>query len=218
MRNNEEIDREVEQKPYTYFEQQLVQRVHHYYLSEGIGAPCEYVEMIHKIRSSGPNETIHIHLNTPGGRLDTGVQMVNAMRASEAHIMCSLESEAHSLGTLIFLAADEFLVHDNCMMMFHNYSGGTWGKGNEQEAQVIATIKWFNELAEDIYRPFLTEQEVQNILKGEDLWVHSEDIRKRLLKMVKIMEMEAKAELKVLEDKITAKEKKLAARAPKKKA
>ena len=187
-------DDEIEQKPpYTYFEQQNIQRVHHYYLSEPIGDPAAYVEMIHRIRSGLPHEVIHIHLNTPGGRLDTGVQIVNAMRLSEAHIVCSLESQAHSLGTLIFLAADEFLVHDNCMMMFHNYSGGIWGKGNEQEAQVVATIKWFSEIARDVYQPFLTEEEVDSILKGEDLWVHSTDIRKRLTKMVRQLEREAKA-------------------------
>ena len=197
----------VERKPYTYFEQSIIHKVHHYYLSEAIGDPSEYTEMIHRIRSGMPNEVFHVHLNTPGGRLDTGVQIVNAMRASEAHIVSSLEAEAHSLGTLIFLAADEFLVHDNCIMMFHNYNGGVWGKGNEQEAQVVATIKWFSEIARDIYIPFLSEEEVDRILKGEDLWVHSPDIRKRLTKMVKQLEREAKELENPTKKKVTRKTK-----------
>ena len=188
----EEKDDVVESKPFTYYEQSVTHKVHHYYISETIGEPREYVELIHRIRTSGPHEAIHLHLNTPGGRLDTGVQIINAMQASQAHIVCSLESEAYSLGTLIFLAADEFVVHDNCMMMFHNYSGGTWGKGNEQIAQLDATTKWFNGLARRVYIPFLTEDELDRMLKGEDLWLQTDDILRRLNKMFKILVKEQK--------------------------
>jgi len=185
------IENDIEEsKPYEYYEQQITSKIHHYYLSQSIADPTHYIAMIHQIRSAAPHDIVHIHLNTPGGRLDTGVQLVNAMRASEAHVVCSLESEAHSLGTLIFLAADEFIVHDNCMMMFHNYSGGTWGKGNEQIAQLSATIKWFNDLAQDIYVPFLTEDELEGILRGDDLWIHSTEIRSRLENMVEIIKQE----------------------------
>lgn len=196
---SKEKDELLESKPYTYFEQSVTSKVHHYYLSESIGEPTEYVELIHRIKTSGPSEMIHLHLNTPGGRLDTGVQIINAMQTSEAHIVCSLESKAHSLGTLIFLAADEFIVHDNCMMMFHNYSGGMWGKGNEQVAQLDATVKWFNTLARHVYQPFLSEDEVSRILKGEDLWLHTDDIRKRLVAMVKTIEKELKTAEKALQ-------------------
>ena len=192
---HEDKDILIDVKPYGYFEQSNLQKFHHYYLSEAIGPPNEYVEMIHKIKTGNPNEVIFIHLNTPGGRLDTGVQIINAMQTSESHIICSLESEAHSLGTLIFLAADEFLVHDNCIMMFHNYSGGMWGKGNEQVAQLDAVTKWFDSLARRIYVPFMTDDEVNRIIKGEDIWLQTDDIRKRLIKMVRIIEKEAKEAL-----------------------
>lgn len=181
----------LENAPFTYFEQIVVSKIHHYYLSEAIGEPGEYAELIHRIKTSAPNEVIYLHLNTPGGRLDTGVQLINAMQTSDAHVICSLESEAHSLGTLIFLAADEFIVHDNCMMMFHNYSGGMWGKGNEQVAQLAATVTWFESLARRVYLPFLSEEELTKILHGEDLWLQTDDIRTRLTKMVKIMQKEA---------------------------
>ena len=152
--------------------------------------------MVQKRGTGAPSEIIHIHLNTPGGNLSTGVQLVNAMKTSEAHIVCSLESEAHSLGTLIFLAADEFLVHDNCVMMFHNYSGGTWGKGNEQIAALDGTTKWFNGLVRKIYIPFLSEEELERILRGEDLWLQTEEIRERFVDMVKILEKKAEDEAK----------------------
>lgn len=177
-------------KPYHYYEQQLIRRVHHFYLSREIGEPDGYVEMIHRIKMASAEEMIYIHLNTPGGHLDTGVQIVNAMQSSQAHIVCSVEAESHSLGTLIFLAADEFIVHDNCIMMFHNFSGGVFGKGHEQISQVQATQEWYTSLCRKLYVPFMTEDELERIIKGEDLWFTSEEIRERLKIMVAHLEKE----------------------------
>lgn len=179
---------------YFHYEQTLIRKVQHFYLSTTIEEPIHYVDMIHRIQNAGPEDIVYIHLNTPGGHLDTGIQLVNAMQSTQAHVIASVESEAHSLGTLIFLAADEFVVHDNCMMMFHNFSGSVFGKSHEQQAHLQALIKWFNTLARRLYIPFLSEEEFERILRGEDIYLHSDDIRKRLEKMVK--EQQAKADAK----------------------
>ena len=193
MKAEVEEELEVEIKPYEHFEQVLVKKIQHYYLSGFIEVPTSYVKMIYSITTAGMDETIIIHLNTAGGDLSTGIQLINAMKYSQAHIICSLEGEAYSLGSLIFLAADEFLVHDNSTMMIHNFSGGIYGKGNEQVQQLEATIKWFNNLARDYYLPFISEKELTDILKGEDLWLQTDDIRKRLTKMVKTIQKGKKA-------------------------
>lgn len=192
--NIEILDEEEETvvKPFQYYEQAMMKKIHHFYLCGSIEAPPAYVEMIHKIGTAGPDELIYIHLNTPGGDLTTGLQLVNTMRSSQAHVICSLEGEACSLGSLIFLAGDEFLIHENTTMMIHNFSGGTYGKGNEQVQQLEATIKWFKKLASDYYVPFISDDELAAILRGEDLWLQAEDIRKRLNKMIKIRQKEMK--------------------------
>lgn len=190
-KDEEKNDEEIQIKPFYHVEQQIVQRIQHFYLSSVIGEAGYYVEMINRIQSASPGEMIYIHLNTPGGNLATGVQIINAMRASPAHVVCSIESESHSLGTLIFLAADEFIVCDNTMMMFHNFSGMTGGKGHEQRSQLDAIDKWFNNLARQIYIPFLTLEEFKSIEAGADLYFHAEEIRTRLEAMVKA-EAEAK--------------------------
>lgn len=173
-----------QKKPYQHYEHTYQMQHVHFYLSEDVGSPEEYTDMIHRINVATANDTIYIHLNTPGGRLDTGVQIINAMQNSEANIVTILESEAFSLGTLIFLAGDELIVNDHCMIMFHNFKGGVVGKGHEQLSQLEATIKWFTELAREIYIPFLSEEEFERIIKGEDLYMHSAEIRERIDRMV----------------------------------
>lgn len=192
MKKDADIDLDdlIDDKPYHHFDQTVARRIQHYYLSGPIEEPHRYVDMVQKIQCAGSEEIVYIHLNTPGGQLDTGVQIINAMQSSQAHIIVSIEANCHSLGTLIFLAADEFVVHDNCLMMIHNFSGGTFGKGNEQQSQLEAQIKWFNTLAHKLYVPFLSDDEFRKIVKGEDLWLQSDEIRARLESMVKELDTE----------------------------
>lgn len=180
-------------RPFHAYEQTFTAQHVHFYISDEIEAPEDYADMIHRINVATPSDVIFIHLNTPGGRLDTGIQIINAMQNSQAKIVTVLESMAFSLGTLIFLAGDEMVVNDHCMMMFHNFRGGVVGKGQELAAQLEATIKWFSALARKLYIPFLTESEFDRIIKGEDIWMHSAEIRRRLEKMVKVASSPKKA-------------------------
>jgi ATP-dependent protease ClpP protease subunit len=185
---------DLEKKPYKQFEQTFAAQHIHFYLSKAIGEAEGYTEMVHRILTASPTDVIFIHLNTPGGQLDTGVQIINAMQNSQAKIITILESTAYSLGTLIFLAGDEMIVNEHCMMMFHNFNGGLIGKGNELVSELEATVKWFASLAESIYVPFLSEDEFQRIVRGEDMWMQTPEIRDRLTNMVKVLsEREAAA-------------------------
>ncbi len=188
--DDDDSDDEQRVKPYEYFEQQVIRKVHHFFLNGLIGEAGHYTKMIHTIQQAGSEDAIHIHLNTEGGYLTTGVQIINAMKYSPAEIICSIEGEAHSLGSLIFLAADQFLVHDNSQMLIHNFTGGVVGKGKESADEMAATLKWFNILTHKYYIPFLSDRELKDVLNDKDMWLHSDDIRKRLTKMIRIKKKE----------------------------
>lgn len=194
MNDNQDVPKNTNpilDRPFHHVET-ATQIIHHFYICKAVGEPHDYVEMIHKIRMAGPNDIIYLHLNTPGGRLDTGAQILSAIQSCQGHIVSSVEGEVCSLGTLLFLAADEFIVYDSALLMFHNFSGGTYGKGNEQAAQIEATIKWFNNIARKVYIPFMSESEFDKIVNGQDMWLQADDIRTRLEAMVVILEKESK--------------------------
>lgn len=183
----------VARKPYKHYEQTFVIQHVHFYISEEISDPHLYTDMIHRINTAGPNDVIYIHLNTPGGQLDTGVQIINAIQNSSAKIVTVLDGTVYSLGTLIFLAGDEMVVNDHCMIMFHNFKGGVIGKGNELVSQLAATVSWFSTLGKKLYIPFMSEDEFDRMVRGEDIWMHSDEIRERLIRMVEIQAAEAAA-------------------------
>lgn len=174
--------------PFRIYESVRQQRLTRIYFSRLVGDPHYYTEVIHRLLTAQPQDIIFIHLNCGGGRLDTGVQLINAMKESEARVVAVLDAKAYSLATLIFLAADEFQIHDNATFMIHNYSGGTAGKGNEQVAELNATVKWFKKLAQKYYIPFLSKKELKKVLNGHDMWMDSDEVKTRLKNMVKIQQ------------------------------
>lgn len=165
-----------------------------YYLCGELQAPQYYTELFYTLRTAAETDLIYLHINSPGGDFNTGLQIINNMLASEAHVVTVLEARAYSMAAFIFLSGDELIVHDNCQLMFHIYSGYFSGKGNEQQAEVIAVGKWFEKVMARICIPFLTEAEIGRILKGADLWMDSDEISHRLMRMQRAQEKERRAD------------------------
>jgi ATP-dependent Clp protease, protease subunit len=170
---------------FKHYERQGATRQISFYLSGEIGAPIEYTDLLYTLRTASESDLVLLHLNTPGGDFDTGLQIINNIAASDARVLTVLEARAYSMGAMIFLAGDELIVHDTCLLMFHNYSSALIGKGNEQQAQVLAISKWFEKVMRHVCRPFLSDEEVNRILRGEDIWMDSDDIRRRLAHLQK---------------------------------
>jgi ATP-dependent protease ClpP protease subunit len=196
MKNKKEVQDEFdpESRPYGYHQQMVHRIIHHFYISGFIMEPYKYTDMIFRIQSAGPEDVIYMHMNTEGGFMDTGVQIINAMRSTQAHVVTSLEGECSSMGTFIFLAGDEFIVHDNSYMMIHNYSGAVVGKGHEQIAALQSATSWSESFLRRFYIPFLSDEEVDRVLNGADIYMHPPEIRERLINMVEILQKESEAE------------------------
>ena len=179
------------------YEQQSPIRQVSYYLCGEILEPQHYTEMFHTLRTANHTDLIYLHLNSSGGDFNRGLQIINNIIASEAHVVTILEARAYSMAALIFLAGGKLIVHDNCQLMFHIYSGYFAGKGNEQQAEVIAVGKWFEKVMARICIPFLSEAEIGRILTGSDLWMDSDEISHRLMRMQRAQDKTSKLKPKV---------------------
>lgn len=166
--------------PYEIITDTIEVHRHRVYISDDLDAPAEYIELIDLLRSAAAHDTFTIYLNTAGGQVDTGLQLINAIRDSAAEVTMVLDTRAYSMGAFMFLAGDIQVVPDHAQLMLHHYSGGLLGKGNEQLAEVKATSRNFEKLFRSICLPFLTPDEITHIMNGQDLWLDAEEIRRRL--------------------------------------
>jgi len=158
--------------------------VHEFYLSGEIISADNYTEWFDTIRHAGESDVVKIYINSPGGDLFTAIQFMRVLAETEATVIASVEGACMSAATMIFLCAEQFEVTPHSMFMFHNYSGGTFGKGGEMIDQLQHERKWSEGLLREVYADFLSEEEITSILDNRDIWLDGKEILARLTNKV----------------------------------
>lgn len=188
--------------------------MHEFYLTGEIESAENYVEWFDTIRHASEHDVIKIYINSYGGDLFTAIQFLRVLAETQATKIVSVEGACMSAATMIFMCADNYEVTPHSVFMFHNYSGGTIGKGGEMIDQLLHERKWSENLLKNIYDGFMTEDEIKSMLDNKDIWMDGEEVVKRI--NVKLLETEKKAK-KTLEKKPTPKTSKTPAKKPVKK-
>lgn len=155
------------------------------YLSGEIGPPETYISAFDAIRHAQETDIIKFNINSPGGDLFTTIQFLRAIAECKGMIIASAEGACMSAATMIFLSADRYEISEHSLFMFHNYSGGTFGKGGEMYDQLTKERKWSEKIIRKLYEGFLTPDEIRSILDNKDIWMDGEEVMKRLEKKVK---------------------------------
>lgn len=176
-----------------YFNGRPVASVHDYYLSGHIESSEKFIDWFDSIRNCGENDIIRIHINSYGGDLFTAIQMMRVLSETSATVVISVEGACMSAATMIFMCADMYEISPHSMFMFHNYSGGTFGKGGEMFEQLKHERSWSEKLLREVYADFLTEKEIQQMLDNKDLWMDGDEVVVRLEKKAKKVSRSRKA-------------------------
>jgi ATP-dependent protease ClpP protease subunit len=158
----------------------IIGQLYTFYLVGEITIPDDYVEWYEVIRNATENDVVKIHINSPGGNLYTAIQLMRVMSESQANILTSVEGACMSAATMVFLSGDLFEISEHSMFMFHNYSGGTIGKGGEMYDNIMYERKWSDKFMRGVYAGFLTDDEITSILENKDIWMEPEEVFKRL--------------------------------------
>lgn len=163
-----------------YFPTKPLASAHEFYLTGEISSADDYVEWFDAIRNASETDLIKIYINSYGGDLFTAIQFLRVLSDTPATVVCSVEGACMSAATMIFLSADHFEVTPHSIFMFHNYSGGTIGKGGEMIDQLQHERKWSERLMREIYRDFMSNDEIKAMLDNKDIWMDGEEVVKRL--------------------------------------
>lgn len=181
----------------------------------------DYVEWVETIRDAGEHDTIEFHINSPGGNVYSAIELLHAFADTQAHIHVVLTGIVASAGTILMTVGDSFEISPYTTFMFHNYSGGTIGKGNEMAIKMDYEREWSKMFMHDIYEGLLSEEEITQLLDGRDFWLSAEDVGNRLEAMIEFrQERAAKAVeemMKELEEEEKPKKKTTKKKAPAKK-
>ena len=164
-----------------------------FYLSGEIESADNYITWFDVIRNAREMDTIKIYINSPGGDLYTALQFLRVMGECEGHLITSVEGACMSAATMIFLSGHEYQVTPHSLFMFHNYSGGVFGKGGEQYDQIQYERAWSEKFMNEVYKDFMTPEEIQSMLNNKDIWMTSEQVLERIEKVMKKLHEEQQA-------------------------
>lgn len=177
------LEKLLQQSPQTEWEKvvPIISNRHHTdaYLTDGIEEPASYNELCHILKTAVRGDTITLHINTPGGMVDSAFMINDAIKASKATVTAHLTGTVASAGTLIALSCDKLVVSDHLSFMIHNYSAGMMGKGHEMKARQEFMDSSLNEAFKAFYNGFLSEEEMDSVIDGKDLWMGTSEVIER---------------------------------------
>lgn len=150
------------------------------YITDTIEAPSMYNELCHKLRTASTFDTFTLHINTPGGMLDSAFMITDAIKRSQAKVTASLTGTVASAGTLITLACDDVYIAPHTSFMIHNYSAVIGGKGGEIKSRQEHTDKALTNAFGEFYSGFLTQKEIKEVIDGKDMWMGTDEVLNRL--------------------------------------
>lgn len=163
-----------------FYNEQPIAHLREYWFYDDIGEPKKYLNLIRKLISADANDQFDLHFCCDGGRMDSMQTIISAIRRCRGRVVGHLDSHAASAGSLIFLSCDNWNLTKESYLMFHDFSGGLFGKGNEMTSQLTHYVKNFEVAMNQICYPFFNKAEIKDICGGKDRWVSDEELQKRL--------------------------------------
>lgn len=141
-----------------------------------------YSELFRILPTLTDKDSLTVHLNTSGGRCDIGFQMIDAIGRCECPVEIIVEYPTYSMGAIMALCGDSLTLMPDTYIMFHDYSGGSVGKGGETALYTNNYREVFRKRFERICKPFLTQEECDQMFKGEDIYISDTDpsLKKRI--------------------------------------
>ena len=153
---------------------------HTIFIDEVLVEPADWRQELDLIRTAGPDDVFHFQINSCGGNIAVLVAFLTAMKASVAHFVGYLNYEACSAASVLLLECDNWVIAEDGMFMIHNSSTGYGGKSNNLTDYALFNDDHSRKLLTKYYEDFLTPEEMEDVLKGVELWLSGEELVKRL--------------------------------------
>jgi ATP-dependent protease ClpP protease subunit len=184
-KNNTEEDNDLEKlingdEADIFYNERPIAHQREYWFYDEIAEPKKYLNLIRQLNSCDSNDQFDLHFCCDGGRMDSMQTIITAIRKCRGRVVGHLDSHASSAGSLLFLSCDMWNISREGFLMFHDFSGGLFGKGNEMTSQLSHYVKNFEMIMDQICFPFFSKAEIKSICNGQDRWIDSVELAKRL--------------------------------------
>ena len=155
----------------------------HYIVSitDDFDEPKYYDEVVALLSTASEEDTITFNINSNGGYVSSLAMLLTWKSMCKAYQIHVLSGNASSAASAFFLSnADEYVVSDMASMMIHEYQTSNGGSNSNVIKQATHTAKENEKFIRSCYEYFLTDEEIEDTLKGVEHYLSADEIRKRL--------------------------------------
>ena len=167
----------IEDVPKFKIENPLVKEVT-LYLSTFEEDKIDLAAITHSLKDIEPNDIIRLSLNSAGGYVYEGKSLINSIQRTGAFIETELVADAASMAAVIFCIGEKRIIYENSSIMFHTFTSGVYGKGQEVEDHIEHKNKNINAFFRS-HIIGLTEKEIERMIIGKEFWFGAEEMCQR---------------------------------------
>lgn len=149
-------------------------------LDDYIREPSYYRQAFHVLRTAQKGDRVNLIINNGGGSVNSAIMFINLIEETEAEVLAVLEGETHSAASMIALSAHGVHVKPFASMMIHNATFGTFNTVQNVIDHVNFTSTQTEKLIRKVYKSFLTEPEIEEVIRNREIWLTGEEIGERL--------------------------------------
>lgn len=168
-------------KPNRILMTQHVVNEYHLKLARPITEVDDFEEEFQLFAAAGERDLIKVDIVTPGGSMDTAHMLCRAIAQTRAHTVGYIGPTCASAGTAIALACEEWEIDDMSSFMVHTGSYGYVGMAPHVEANVKHNSKMIERYVRLTYAGFLTEEEIERVIDGREMYFEGEELAQRLM-------------------------------------
>lgn len=139
-----------------------------------ISCASQFSDAVTVLNMVDEDSDVVVNLQTNGGSLAATDSLIHALRKTKASVHFVATGTVHSAGSLLLLEAESFELSEGFHSLIHCGSLGNGGAFNQYKAQAAFDIEYMERTMRSAYKYFLTEDEIEKVLGGGDLWIDSD--------------------------------------------
>lgn len=149
-------------------------------IHEDITEPSNFSDELDLINGASEQDTVVLDLCTAGGDLYTAMLFVRSLNSCAAHTVGIIGPEVASAGSIIGLSCREWILDDTSSLMIHTSSYGIMAKDTDIFEHANFSRQQLKRLYENVYKGFLSDDELSDVIKGTPFYFDAENIADRL--------------------------------------
>ena len=193
----EYLQQQQDELPYTCSD--MVSTKYEFYIDQDILEPSYYRNLITVLNNATENDLVILNINSQGGSLDSAISIMQALRDTRAETIAHTVGSCYSAATLLALSCNNVDVGEFSNWMIHDGSYAVASKSSDIVTRASFENKFIRNIFKSVYIPFISEQEMNDVMRGVDLWMTSSEVRERFTKMQEKLQDEFEAELEAFQ-------------------